>query len=207
MAPFVPLLSGAQAELLFLLGGRTVENRLWFIYDNPPFGVPELQGLADGLFDWHVSNVLPLLSTDITLTTVVATDWSTAGGLSAARLGSSVAGGTASSSYSANVALLVPFRWPLTFKEKRNANYVPGIPDSAVTLNTVDSMYSGMMFDAYASLVDAARLFSPILNWRWVNVSAWDNNILRSSMLWGDVEGPSFNQPFKLGQRRRRLGT
>lgn len=205
MGAFVPLNSGAQVELLFTLGGVVVENRLWFIYDTPPFGSLELQGLANGVADWHVNNVLPLLSVDITLASVVAYDW-TVPGRSVFELASpNAAGGTNSPTYSANVAVLVPFRWPIGVRERRNGNYVPGIPDSAVTLNTVDPTWSGMMFDAYAALVDLTRMFYPIETWRWVNTSGVDGGLPRSEMVWGDVEGPSFVQPFKIGQRRQRL--
>lgn len=205
MAPFVPLLYGAQVELLYTLGGVVVENRLWFIYDNPPFGITELQGLSDGVYGWHTREVLPYLSRDLTLAAVVATDWTATPTPAFTITGPPVSGGVLEESYSANVAVLVPFRWPLTFRERRNANYLPGIPDSAINGNTVDLDWSLSIWTAYVDLIDATRLFTPILNWRWVNTSAWDAGVLRSQLLWGDVEGSTFDLPFKIGQRRKRL--
>ncbi len=205
MAPFVPLLAGAQVELLYILGGVVIENRLWFVYDNPPYGSTELQGLSDGVYAWHAGEVMPYLSHELQLAAVVATNWTTNPTPFFTISGPPINGGSTDKSYSANVAVLVPFRWPLGYRERRNANYVPGIPDSAVTLNTVDLTFSDHLFDAYVNLIDEARRFYPIENWRWVNTSAWDAGVLRSTQLWGDVEGPSFVRPFKLGQRRRRL--
>lgn len=203
--PFVPLTDGAEVEILLTLGGVVIENHLWFVSQSPPVTLGTLQNLSDGVALWYSTFVLPLLSQDVTCAAVVANDAAVPRGTTFAFTTVNISGGTASPSYSANVAVLVPFRWPIGFREKRNANYVPGIPDSAVTLNTVDITWSEALFDAYVEPIDLAPTWGPFPAWRWVNVSAWDGGVLRTEQLWGDVEGPSFVQPFKLGQQRRRL--
>lgn len=206
MGVFVPLLSGAQLEIVYSLDTVVVENRLWFLFDNPPFGVPEIIGLVNGALDWHTSMVLPYLSQDITLTRVQATDWTTdPPSFFPYSVGVSLAGGVASESQSANVGVVVPFRWPLGFRLKRNKNYIPGVPEADIALNTVSDTFTDAMFEAYAALVDAARDWAPALNWRWVVTSAFAGGIPRSEMLWKSSQGPSFARPYKLGQRRRRL--
>lgn len=212
MTPFVPLAAGAQAEILYLLGGKVVENRLWFVIDNPPAGAVEFQALADGVASWHDANVMPLLSSDVSRFSVFVRDWtydhSTADGVN----GSLVAGGVASPSYSANVSVVVPFRWPLQMgRRKRNKHYIPGIPDSEVTVNTVSFALCDALFEAYVALIDDAPGWYLPNRWRWYVTSSWEGNTLRSEMLAGACIGPPRpfeNQPdtyYKLGQRRRRL--
>ena len=49
MALFVPMSAGAQVIIEMGFDGRYTSNRLWFTFDTPPFGLVELQGLADGV--------------------------------------------------------------------------------------------------------------------------------------------------------------
>lgn len=205
MAPFVPLAAGAQVEAVFNLGGTVVENRFWFVYDTPPYGVPEIVILCNGFYNWHVANVMPLLSSDIELDHVIATSWFTSLHFGAFTTAPPVAGGTASPSHSANVAVVVPFKWALGFREKANKNYVPGIPISGVDLNTPTAAFSNDLWEAYVSLIDAARTWGPVQQWRWVVTSAYDGGSARSTQLWTSCQGVPRPGHFKLGQRRSRL--
>lgn len=206
MGAFVPLTDGAQVEIIYTLGGEIVENRLWFWTDLPPITSTELQGLADGVYDWHVANIMPFLSQDLSLATVAATDWTSSGGVFAFSTGPVVIGGVAEQSHSANVALSVGFRWPLNRPRlKRNKNYVPGIPIGSVDLNTPTAALQDAMFEGYAALIDAARLFAPGFYWRWVVTSAIENGVPRSEQRFGECIGPLDRGRIILGQRRKRL--
>lgn len=205
MAIFVPLAAGAQVEAVFNLDGKVVENRFWFVYDNPPYTVTEIIGLCNDFYTWHTTTVLPLLSSDIELDHVIATSWFSSLHFGAFTSAPPVSGGIASSSLSANVAIVVPFKWALGTREKLNKNYVPGVPESAVDLNTVTLAYSDALFDAYVSLIDAARDFSPVRNWRWVVTSSFDDNSPRTEQFWESCQGVYLRGRLKLGQRRKRL--
>jgi hypothetical protein len=205
VAPFVPLSAGAQVELVHVLGGQVISNRLWFVFDNPPYLLADLQGLADGVADWWEEEILPSLSSDLVTAAVTATDWTTDPPLFDATHVLNIAGGVATESLSANVAIVVPFRWPIGVRLKRNKHYVPGVPEAEVTLNTPSAAIRDVLFEGYASLIDRARLFTPILNWRWVATSQWDARALRSVQTWFDVQGPPIDRAFVLGQRRKRL--
>ena len=206
MGVFVPVVDGAQLELKFDLGGLVVTNRLWFTFDNPPFSGTDLQGLVDGVAVWYVSEILPLLSSDITLVDVIAADWTSDPPPSIVNHPLGLPGGTSSPSCSANVAVVVPFRWPLQHQRlKRNKHYVPGIPDSAVDVNRVDEGFTASLIEGYADLIDAARLFFPVFNWRWVVASAFSGGSPRSVQFVRDCEGPVHTRRYKIGQRRKRL--
>jgi len=203
---FVPITAGAQVEIVFVIGGEIVENRLWFTFDTPPINQAALDGLAGGVAAWHVSNVLPLLSVDIQLAAVEAKEWENDPPALISVVAPLVNGGNASPSHSANVAIVVPFRWPLNRpKLRRNKNYVSGVPTSEVDLNTPSFALRDGLFEAYAALIDAARLFEPHQTWRWVVASAFSGGSARSAQLVAECIGPPPNRAYKLGQRRKRL--
>jgi len=206
VAPFVVFPNGVQVELVFILAGQVVSNRLWFWTPLDPPGSTELLDLADGVYSWYTSNILPSLSNELLLQTVVAKDWSTPTTPFEVTTLPPIAGGTVESSYSANVALSVGFQWPIQFARlKKNKNYVTGIPLSAVDLNTPTDAIRDALFEGYAALVDAARLFAPGFYWFWVVTSAWEDNTLRSEQLFKKCIGPVERARILVGQRRKRL--
>jgi len=206
MGVFVPLIDGAQVQLVFILDGEIVSNRLWFWTDLPPFGTTELVGLADGVYDWYTSTILPSLSQDLLLATVVATDWNTEGNVGEITTRPPIIGGVAEGSHSANVALSVGFRWPINDnRHKRNKNYVPGIPLSEINLNTPTATIQNALFEGYAALIDAARVFPPSDYWYWVVTSAFVDNAPRTEQHFNVSIGPTERASIIIGQRRKRL--
>lgn len=212
MTPFLALPGGAQAELLYSLSGKNVENRLWFLIDSPPATPSDLQALADGLSSWWASHIVPLLSVDLLFVLCVATDWSSFGAPFYIGSTTSVFGGNPTKSYSANVSVAVPFRWPLQYgRLKRNKHYLPGIPDDVVVGNDVVFTFQDALFEAYVALIDDAPFFNPPNRWRWAVASSYDAGALRSELLARHCIGPPrplLNSPYtyyKVAQRRRRL--
>jgi len=205
VAPFVPLSAGAQVELVHQLDTQIISNRLWFTFDNPPYLLADLQGLADGVADWWEEEILPSLSDQLITAATIAKDWTTDPPLFDAVHVINTAGGVASESLSANCAVVVPFRWPLGIRLKQNKHYVAGIPEAEVTLNTPSATIRDVLFEGYTSLIDRTRLFTPVFNWRWVATSQWLNGSTRFVQLAYDVQGTRLDRAFVLGQRRRRL--
>jgi hypothetical protein len=206
MSVFVPLLDGAQAEIVYEFNrSKIMSNRLWFIFDNPPITQVALDGLAAGLNGWFNTKVLPHLSSEITYAATKAYDWTADPPPFISGAGLSALGGSASPTHSANVAVRVNLRWPTAMRQRMNCNFVPGVPQSGVNLNTLESTFANNIWSAYADLIDDTRLFSPILNWRWVVTSQFDAGAARTSQLWGECIGPVRPERLKLGQRRTRL--
>jgi len=205
VTPFVPFPGGAQAEIGYRLGGKTMENRLWFRKDDLTISLTDLQGLADGLALWHLNKVTPHLSADIQVLSVIAVKWDDHEGDLFAQSILDVPGGTLEASYSANVAVRVNLRWPLSFRERKNANFIPGIPDSGLEGNVVQLSWATSVWNAYADLIDDARVFSPVFQWRWMVASAYDDGELRAEQRVGECIGPVRPGFFTLAQRRKRL--
>lgn len=206
MSVFVPFPQGVQVWILFLLDSKVVSNRLWFYNTDRIPTSGDLQGLANGVFDWHASLIMPYLSDQLELAAVVAYDWSTDPQPFEVAARSPVFGSVANESLSANVALIVPFRWDNPNRRlRRNKNYVPGVPEQEITLNTPSATIQNALFEAYAALIDAARVFDPGDFWYWVVTSAVLGNVTRSEMYFGVCIGPYPRPSIILGQRRKRL--
>lgn len=206
MGAFVPFTGGAQVELIQLLDNEVISNRLWFYLESGIPGVPELTGAAEGAYSWFTTRILPSLSSDLTLQIVVATDWSTQFPLTQGFAGPPINGGTAAESSSANVALVVPFRWPLNRPRlKRNKNYIAGVPEAEITLNTPSTAIRNVLWDAYVALIDDCRTWYPAFTWKWVATSAFSAGATRSEQVFGSIIGPYAHEQIVIGQRRKRL--
>lgn len=206
MAPFVALPDGAQVELVFIYDSQVVTNRLWFWTASGPPGSADLVGLADGVFAWYAATILPALSDQLQLVTVVATDWSVPDQVGEVSSAAPVDGGITAEGCPANVSVVVPFRWPLTYSRlKKNKNYVCGVPVQEATFNTPSATIRSVLFEGYAALIDAARTFSPGDYWYWVVTSAYEDGATRLEQLFGVCIGPKPAASYKLGQRRKRL--
>jgi len=206
MALFVPFPDGYQAHIVYSLDGKNIENRLWFIDRFGAAGTTEYQQLSDGIAAWHTASILPFLSSDIELVFVRVDAWAADPPVFAAATPVLISGGIAEQSHSANVAASIRFVWPDDLlREKQNKNFVPGLPLSAVDLNTITPTYKEILFDAYVALIDLAGTWSDGNIWRWVVTSLIDDNAPRSEVLAGRAIGPVKKEKITLGQRRKRL--
>jgi len=205
VTPFLPFYGGAQAELRYFLDGQLIENRLWFSNDTGVVDATNLQGLADGLKAWWDTKLRPYISHDVTFRRTQVTRWDSVPNDILAFSSLNQPGGDSEASHSANVSMRVNFKWPLTIKERKNSNFVPGIPLRMIDNNTISSLFQVPIWSAYADLIDDTRLFSPVLTWRWVVTSSYDAGSLRPEQLWYSCEGPVAFGLFKIGQQRKRL--
>lgn len=178
--PFVPLTDGAQAEVVFGFGAGELTCRLWFIRRSGVVDSSTLTSLIAGLSVLYAAEVMPFLSTSISLNAVRATDWTVPGGLTVNLPVTGISGaisGPCLSAISAARVILVGSQPPRNFK---NYNFVPGIPESVVNLNTMDTTWSNHVRVAYADIIDAAAVWGAFPAWRWVCTSQAEDNTPRS---------------------------
>lgn len=204
MTPYVPITNGAQVEIIFSLDGEPVENRLWFVSRQPPIDATQMQNLVDGVATWHVEQILPFLSHELLLGTVIGREWT--GGspgfpfLSIVNL----VGGDPDGSSSANVADRIWFKSAYSTRYIRNSHFIPGVPRDKIDLNTVDSSWRSSIRDGYINLIDLAPVFGPFPAWRWMCASSWDAGSLRTTQLVLRTDLISYKRPW-VAQRRKRL--
>jgi len=200
---FVPLADGAQVELIYSLDTEIVENRLWFLTRQPPLDTTQLQNLADGVTTWWTSWLQPLLSSDLILELVRATDWQSPPGGATGFTVPAIVGSVSETAQSASVAIHIAFRAPFGWRFRHNGNFVPGIPNGEIDGNVYSDAIRSGLFEAYAALIDAAPSFGPFPAFRWVGVSEQLDGVLRSEGLPYRVDGPYFPSPYVSPQRRR----
>jgi hypothetical protein len=200
VALFVPLEHGVQAELVYMLDGKVMSNRLWFVVvaGDPTTG--DLTAIGAGLGSWAATHLMPWLSQDIRLLQVRVYDATVAypGPQVITFVGAD--GGAPEGSYSANVAVKIEFQ---TFAPPAlwlNWNFIPGIPLSAVTLNTVERTFASHIEDAYITLLDVFSLFV----YRWEATRAVVDGVPLTTRDHFRVDHPRIRRA-TVSQRRTRL--
>jgi len=206
LAVWTPFIDGYQAEIVSILGGEVIENRLWFLDRFGTATVAEYQELSDGIAAWYSAFILPFLSSDVDCQLVKVAAWATNPPPTVAFTSIATFGGIAEQSHSANVAAVVRFVWTDdSLRKRKNKNFIGGIPLSGIDLNTLTATYQDILFEAYAALIDAAPTWSAGNIWRWVLVSLIEDNAVRPAAFFKRSVGPVDRPLINIGQRRKRL--
>lgn len=204
MTPFVAFANGAQAHLRFVFGGQALENRFWFLNRQPPTTLLQLQALADGVVAWHTSQLMPYLGNDLELVGALAEAWDSSPPPLQALSTTSVFGGAAVKSCSANVAVKVTLKGSSAQTFPNNRSFVPGIPIDQVTENSYSAEIQDAIFEAYVALIDLASGFGVFPAWRWVIASSIVAGGLRSHLAIARMDFVRFSSRI-VNQRRRRI--
>lgn len=129
--------------------------------------VTNMSALANAVSAWVTGVLAPLLSRDWTFTRIRAIDLTTQTG-PVVEFTVETVGGVDSEAAPNNVSACVSFRTDQRGRSARGRNYVPGIPNSLITLNTLDAGFIGDLVDAYLQLVGPGVF---LVGWQQVIVS------------------------------------
>jgi len=204
MPPFVPLTDGCQVEIVGLLFGKTVENRLWVKTRFIPFVPADLLDLAIGVSTWYRAQVLPHLSVELQHVKVQVSDWTAFPSPSVAVDTTGALGGVSGPCHSANVAVRVSFKGTADQTFPNNSHFVPAIPLSAVDGNYYTSAFRTALFNAYVNLSDVIRNIGVGHNLQWVITSRILAGAYRSEQEWSRTDFIRFPSP-TVSPRRKRL--
>lgn len=204
MPPFVPLPDGVQVEIIGILLGKTVENRLWVKTRFTPLDSSELQPLADAVSGWYLAQVLPHLSSDLQHVKVMVSDWTAFPSPFITQNTTGAFGGVTGGSLSANVSIRVAFKGTSDQTFRNNSHFVPGIPRSAVVGNFYTSTIRSQLFNAYVNLTDLIRNIGTGHNLEWVITSRREDKAWRTEQAWSRTDFILFPSPV-ISPRRRRL--
>lgn len=175
---FIPIPQCAQVQIYGQIDRQVTINDLYFSHGTP-IDIPALQSLADAVMTWHTTDILPNLSDDWSLIKAVATDLTTnTSGQYTSVLGAG-AGGTSGESNPNNVAATISFRTALRGRSYRGRNYIPGVPGSNVTLNTLDPGWMLAMTNGYGNLIFGGAAIPA--DWAWVVASRYTGGAPRVS--------------------------
>jgi hypothetical protein len=150
--PFVPVDKTLQVETIFELDGQVVENTAYF-KNTIEWDLAGVTAFIEGMKDLVVEELLPLLSSSITLVRLVGTLLDAVDALSyTLPVSPAVAGGVAQESESNNTAYTITFLTAGRGRSNRGRNYIAGIPVTDVTGNTVAGSFRTGLLAYYSAL-------------------------------------------------------
>lgn len=150
--PFVPVPETALVEVRMLLDLQQVENTIWVLKDGG-HDAGTLAALATNVKSWWGLSMAPLLSDQVTLREVTATDMSTDTGPQVSVDGELTPGEQIGGSAPSNVSFVVSFRTNARGRAFRGRNYVVGVPlTQLAAINTVEASWAAQLRAAYQDL-------------------------------------------------------
>lgn len=201
--PFVPVPETIQVEMRMRLDGQKVENTLYF-HKIGGWSAADVPVAYNALLLWWNNNYAVPLSSALTLNEIAIKDLSseTGFGFEISTPVPKPAGDSAEPALPNNVALCVSFRTASRGRSFRGRNFVPGLPRTSVTQNTVDSTQAGLISDAYNELLTVADS----LGADWVVVSRFSGNAPRVTGVHTVITGATIVDLTVDSQRRRLPG-
>ncbi len=207
--PFIPVPQCAQVQIQGVIDGQETINDLYFSHGTT-IDITALQALADAVDNWYWASILPELSNDFTYVRTIVTDLTTNTSGVAFQSANTGPGGVTGESNPNNVAACISFRTALRGRNWRGRNFIPGIPGSVVTLNTIGNAFITNVQAGYRLLKFGGTTIPG--DWSWVVVSRYsgvDVNgkpIPRTSGVVELVTDALFVDPTVDSQRRRLPG-
>lgn len=160
---FQPVPSGVGVAVNQTLFGQPVTNVFAVQATNPGDGFT-LAAIANAVKARWISDVLPVLSIDLALVSVTATDISTDGGQQSVQVATGTpTGGANSPSLPGSQAIVITHRTARIGRSYRGRTYLAGLPEQWVSGNNHDATRTGLLADALNALrTDLETLSLPL---------------------------------------------
>lgn len=198
---FVPVPKVAQVNLQYQLYDQQVENTLYLLND-AGWDTPSLINAAAAVVSTWTTNMMPLLSAELSFENVKLVDLNAQGGLGVDYpVNPVVQGGVGGPSAPGNVAFCVKKATGYTGKSARGRIYLPGIGRSLITGNEVSASWRGLVVAALLTFQSAIE--STIPGVHVVHVSRYTNGAPRIQGAYWNVV--SYTADTFLDSQRRRL--
>lgn len=199
--PFIPVTGSVQVTVEGVADNQlTINDTYW--QASGAVNLSGMVGLGEAVSGWVGSAFAPLLSEDWSSTRVRVVDLSSPTGLFF-ETASVNTGGVAGEAAPNNVAACVSIRSANRGRSGRGRNYVPGIPNSLITLNTLDNGFISDLLSAYTQFVGAG-LF--IVGWQWCVLSRFNLGAPRTEGLMQPVVSVEMVTPYVRSMRSREVG-
>lgn len=199
---FQPVVDVAQCVVEGRQDGQMVLNDLYFQISGGGITPTNIAELAEAVDDWGSGSLTPNLSSDYSYLRTVAVDLTTGTGPTST-FTSPTTGGIASESAPNNVAACVSFRTASRGRSGRGRNFVAGVSNSAVALNTLSAPFMDDILTAYRLLIGPGTFLA---GWQWVVVSRKTAGAFRPAGLAIPIVDVIFTTPFVRSMRSREVG-
>jgi len=171
---FVPVVDTVRAYIEGRVDNQLTLNTLGF-FASGGVSTIGMQALASALQGWIVGSFAPLLSNDWESVRVRVVDLTTETG-PVVEVAAAEVGGTESEAAPNNVAACVSFRTDQRGRSARGRNFVPGVPNSILTLNTLSPTWINDLLGAYGQLQGAGDFLA---GWQQVIISTQAGGVPR----------------------------
>jgi len=198
--PVVP--DVAQVRLEGRIDGQLTLNNLYFEVSGGGITPVNIATLANAVAAWFLDELTPELSQDWSAVRVQAFDLGDPAG-AAATATSAGPGGVAGESAPNNVAACISIRTASRGRSGRGRNFLPGVPNSLITLNTLDNTFMATLVSVYEQLIGPGTFLA---GWQQVIVSYYTAGALRVAPLVQPVVGVEFTTPYVRSMRSREIG-
>lgn len=173
--PFQEVPATVQLRLEGRIDNQQTINDLYFRKISGVVDFVSMSALAGSMIGWWSTNFTPLVSEDWSTVRIQAVDLRTADGI-VFELPFVASGGVAVESAPNNVAACVSIRTGVRGRSARGRNYVAGVPNSEITLNTLSTTFINDLVGAY-NMLDGPDEVE--LGWQWVVVSRFSGGLVR----------------------------
>lgn len=152
--PFIPAsVFVAKAAIEYVQFGNQIVNTLWFEKtDENAWTSAELAMLIDGLGTWVEDELIPLLSSELSLFRITARRWSTADDFYAEQSYTGINGADAGTALPTSNCIAVKFASGLTGRNWRGRNFVGGLTTTDTDDNVIISAFRSGLIAAYTNL-------------------------------------------------------
>lgn len=199
---FQPATNIAQVTVQGRVDGQITINNLYFEVSGGGITAVNLAQLVSAVDFWASDSLAPQLSDDWSYEITTGRDLTVANGVQVTA-SAPTPGGVSGEANPNNVAVCVSLRTAFGGRSFRGRNYVPGIPATAVTLNSIDPTFSTNLLVVYNALVGAGT-FEP--GWQLVVLSRYTLGNPRAVALGAPVTACIITRPYVASMRSRAVG-
>jgi hypothetical protein len=205
---FIPVPNVAQITLEGSVDRQMTINDIYFEISGGGITGVNLFGLVSTVATWWLSSVITQLSNDFAGVRVRGRDLTAADSF-IAEIGAPNIGGVDEEAAPNNVAACIKIATALAGRSFRGRNYVPAVPNSMITLNTLDPAFITAIELAYNQLPGAGTFLA---GWQMVVVSRFSGTdvngdpIPRAAGIATPVVSCLFASPFVRSMRSREIG-
>jgi hypothetical protein len=205
---FIPVANTAAITMEGTVDRQMTINDIYFEVSGGGVTGVNLEALTFAVANWWSGNIAPLLSRDFQCVRVRGRDLTTVNSF-VAEAGALAVGGVDEEAAPNNVAACIKIKTAVSGRSFRGRNYIPGIPNSMVALNTLDPAFINAAQSAY-NLLPGAGTF--LAGWEMVVVSRFTGGSPgvpshpRVAGIATPVTGCSFSSPYVRSMRSREIG-
>lgn len=158
----IPTADTVRAELIFNYGTVVLENVLHFTTELVSWGTANMEDLGAALYNWANIEYLGWMSDDIQLAEILLTSLDPAHAFQINATGDyPVIGGTVDPILPSNVNAVVKFLTGNIGRSFRGRAYVPGLGESFVVGNALDTAKAGQLLNVWEELPDILNAEAP----------------------------------------------